>query len=900
MRVDGLAKVTGAKTFGRDLYPEDLGWSGKLWYVLLLRATHADRPYLGLDKKVFPSKRPELRPAKIVTAQDLANDNVSVLWSDSQWKFGRHWLIPEGAVAEHVGQVIAILYYDSLSAHRATAEWLRSDEKARGLVRYGNRLKGNKENDIRRLVDPLLSSVEKEPEGYYGSTHYIRIAGNPEDEFSYATGGDVKGHDPTKIDANWVKDEKDKKQRCRNLEARDARDKIEHEVAESGWTVLDRTFYIQASDPVFMEPESGLAWLDADRKILHLACGTQSPINDMANIQGSESLNLRGIFSEAVPRLKELSVDIVPYPPGGAFGGRDESGFSLYLALAAVYAPEGSVRLAYDRYEQFLCGIKSHASVVSNRLAYHKDGTPQALFSTTWLDGGGELNLTLAVVGLAALQAAGMYRIPRTAISSIGVRTEGSPAGSQRGFGIPQVTFAIESMIDEVAVSLDCDPIEFRLRHAIRKGDRDVTGNVLNHNLANTEICERALREPLWIERDTERARRNRLDLAYGVGFACCMHSFGTSRDAILVEVGFDPSGQIEIWSCGVDMGQGTATSLAIATKPLLGATATNVRMGVSTRFDDLGLSVDGKTPDPDSKRTTLKFATAQSACVTAFFHLQAVEEACKVIIDHGIRPAAEAIWGTSAEHAHWDGGCLVLEGYRPLRLAQLAAHAHEQGLVVSAMVHTYFQVKFATAEFPIDNPRKRRLIDALGVRRGGDTRLQIIDRERVEYPTEEERSYKRSLYASVGHIVAVEVHRRTGQVDVVDAVTILDAGEAHHRELLAGQAEGGFAMGLSHALLEELPPAPEGTDGSWNLHRYQIIRANQIPYGHTKLVLVPLEDESVLADGAVVRKKGIAEAVMTTVPPAVHNAIAHATGLRLNSLPMTPERVRKALIENE
>jgi CO/xanthine dehydrogenase Mo-binding subunit len=896
VRVDGYKKVTGAKTFGRDLYPEDLSWPGKLWYVLLLRATHTDRPYLGLDEKVFPRKPHDLKPAKIVTARDLADDNVGILGSDEKWTFGRHWLIPEEAVAEHVGQVIAILYYDSLVAHRAAAEWLRNDEEARDLVLYGNPRIDRREDDIRRLVDPLLGSVEKEPEGYYGSTHFIRIAGDPKDDFSYATGGDVKEHDPTKLAASQEKDEEKRK---RNLEARDARDKIEHAVAENGWKVLDRTFYTQTSDPVFMELESGLARLDAECKKLHLACGTQSPIGDISNI--------KKMFSEAVPRLKELNVEIHPYDPGGAFGGRDESSFSLYLALAAVYAPEGTVRLAYDRYEQFLCGIKSHAAVVNNRLAYDTGGTLHALFSTAWLDGGGEINLTLAVVGLAALQAGGMYRIPRTAISSIGVRTKGSPAGSQRGFGIPQVTFAIESMMDEVAVSLGCDPIRFRLRHTMRKGDRDVTGNVLNHNLGNTEICERALMEPLWIERNEERERRNRPgpdgsvpDLAYGVGFASCMESFGTSKDAILIEVGFDPSGRIEIWSCGVEMGQGTSTSLAIATEPLLGATAKIVNMGESTRFDELGLSVVSKIPDPDSKGETLKFATAQSACITAFFHLQAIEEACKVILDHGIRPAAKAIWGTSAEQARWDGNSMVLEGQRPLRLAELAAHAHKHGLVVNAMVHTYFQVRFATAAFSIDNQRKRRLIDALGVRRGGDRRLQVIDRENVQYPKEEERSYKRSLYASVGHIVAVEVHRSSGQVDVVDAVTLLDAGDVHKYELLAGQAEGGFAMGLSHALLEDLPPAPEGTDGSWNLHRYQIIRANQIPYGHTKLVLVPLEDESVLADGTAVRKKGIAEAVMTTVPPAVHNAIAHATGLRINSLPMTPERIRKALIENE
>ena len=117
--------------------------------------------------------------------------------------------------------------------------------------------------------------------------------------------------------------------------------------------------------------------------------------------------------------------------PGGGFGGRDESSLAMYLALAAFFA-DRPVRIAFDRYEQFQVGIKRHAAVVRNRLAWDRQGNLQALISTTLMDGGGEANLTMPVVGLAVLHAAGPYRIPRTALEGFGVRTPGSPSGSMR------------------------------------------------------------------------------------------------------------------------------------------------------------------------------------------------------------------------------------------------------------------------------------------------------------------------------------------------------------------------------------------------------------------------------------------------------------------------------------
>jgi CO/xanthine dehydrogenase Mo-binding subunit len=298
--------------------------------------------------------------------------------------------------------------------------------------------------------------------------------------------------------------------------------------------------------------------------------------------------------------------------------------------------------------------------------------------------------------------------------------------------------------------------------------------------------------------------------------------------------------------------------------------------------------------------RETPKLGNAMSASMTAFHHLHAIEEACGVLYDYGILPAARAIWGESSANVRWEDGCLVAEGKEPLPLTRLVARAYQDGLAVGAMVHTYYQARFATAEFEVHGVRKRRFLDALAILWGLSVDYALLDRQNVVYP-QGVSGYQRTLYASVGNLIGVEVHERSGEIRVREAVTFLDAGDPHHYALLAGQVEGGFAMGLGQALFEELPPGSGGVDGLWNLHRYQVCRANDMPLARFELVLVPLDSASVLSDAGTrprIRKKGIAEAAMTTVAPALHNAVAHAAGLRINRLPMTPERVLEALTQ--
>ncbi len=873
VRIDGLPKVLGAKLYARDLRASDMaGWPTSTLHAWLLRAEVGDRP-VKLDLQAV-QKLP-IQPVAVVTAADIVANHIKP--TNGLSSFAKCWLVPDGELPDHAWQPVAILIFERFSEMNDVRQWVLLDGNS--LLRYGPVATPSPEQDVRRLLDPLLAVRQKDAQGMGDAVHFIRIAGENDDVFSFVKNG---RHDPTAFGPAVTVE-----QRPKNLLAMQSRDAVEGTIAQSDWTTLDRTFSTQTTDPMFMEPEAGLAWHDVDAKQLHLVVGTQSPADDRDEIQALLADNACP-FRESRVRLKSCY-------PGGGFGGRDKSSFPYYLALAALFSGR-PVRLAFDRFEQFVAGIKRHASAVQCKLSFDSSGTVQALQAALLLDGGGELNLSNAVVSLTALHAAGPYRIPRTVVSARGFHSRGAPAGSMRGFGIPQATFAIESVMDEAAERLKVDPIEFRLKHSLRRGERDITGMTLDHHLGNSQICELALAEPLWKYRATEKLNRDREGLlAYGVGFAGCMEAYGTSSDAIYTAVELRSDGSIFVRSSGVDMGQGSATSVCIATAPILGRSAADIAMGETEFFDVLKMKRGEPTSDAANPRLTPKLVNSASASVTAFHLLHATEEACRVIFDHGLVPAAQQLWGGAPiAGIHWDQQNLVADGFPALSIETLAHHIHTNRLVNGAIVHTFYQHDFAQATFLVDGASVKRAVDGLAVVRGSNA--ELLDRTNPEFPGASVKTFRRTLYASAGHLVAVQVHLPTGRVRILDAITFLDAGDVHHPALLEGQVEGGLAMGLGYALLEELPSNPAGTDGSWNLHRYQVARAKHIPLDHLSLRLVPLDGENIVTGRPGQRKKGIAEATMTTVPPAVANAIAHAIGVRINSLPITPSKILEAL----
>ena len=135
--------------------------------------------------------------------------------------------------------------------------------------------------------------------------------------------------------------------------------------------------------------------------------------------------------------------------------------------------------------------------------------------------------------------------------------------------------------------------------------------------------------------------------------------------------------------------------------------------------------------------------------------------------------------------------------------------------------------------------------------------------------------------------LVRVEIERATGALRIAKAYSVLECGKALVPEIVLGQAQGGFAMGVGYALLETLPPYEDGPgNGQWNLGQYLVARGSDLPLRDLEIEVLPpvTPDEP---------PKGMAEVVMIPVVAALLNAIFDATGRRFQSLPVTQSMLK-------
>jgi CO/xanthine dehydrogenase Mo-binding subunit len=229
------------------------------------------------------------------------------------------------------------------------------------------------------------------------------------------------------------------------------------------------------------------------------------------------------------------------------------------------------------------------------------------------------------------------------------------------------------------------------------------------------------------------------------------------------------------------------------------------------------------------------------------------------------------------------------MPGLAPLSLPSIAAKAHARNDVTGAMAHAFSRWGWSRATFPIAGQTWSADIDALAVRKGGG-KYARLDRSSVKFPPTENNRFGTVYGAMCATLVRVEIERATGALRIAKAYSVLECGKALVPEIVLGQAQGGFAMGVGYALLESLPPYEGGPgNGQWNLGQYLIARGSDLPLGGLEIEVLPpvTPDEP---------PKGIAEVVMIPVVPALLNAIFDATGRRFQSLPVTQTMLKGAL----
>ncbi len=881
-RIEGMAKVTGQKIYARDFRAKDMaGWPANERVAMIVRAQDATRLFTGINLDVLPA---ELKPLRTILQPDLLTLKLELPFSMGAPASGqpgeggsctnvqtpaKQLLVQPGTQPQFYGQAVAILIFKDGQHYRAAKRILQFNPS---LVSYG-------------AVAPA-SCFEA-----YSPINYLTRYDGPSTPVGSPPFSQVQlGFESNPFAAN----------NCGhpyNTLAAQMRTLIDQSLANPAYKTFGGTFSTQVLDPMFMEPESGLAWLDSSSATMHLVLGTQATngdVNDIAVMLGSKE-----------SRVKVGQVSLYSCYPGGGFGGRDVSTFPPLLAVAAALS-DAPVRIAQDRYEQFQSGLKQLASKITHSLAVDSSGNFVAFKSQQSLPSGGNNNYSQFVAMLTAYCGLSGYNIKQAYVDATAQPSLGVVAGSMRGFGGPQASFAVESLVDAAAVSLGRDPIALREQNVLKTGDRTITGAPLTQTMKLAEICRLARSHSLWTQREQVKLEKARQGIAYGVGFALANQAYGTGTDGVMAEVSISPSGELSVRSNCVDMGNGSATTLAISTAGFAGNNAAQVQMGDVGTFAALKMTtfaplVPCPVPNPpppspwvSNPAYTASFSMSSSACLTAFHQVHVTNQATRALLDAALLPAAALLWNQPLSALQgktaWQGGALILPGslsLQPLSMAMLAAQIYSVGLPKAAMVHGLYQGTWVSASYLLSGSLRAMPIDGLALQSSASGQAwQVITRQNVIPPAPNAQLYGRSLYAPSGALVAVEINPQTGQPKVMQVELWVDAGKVLQPDLLLGQAQGGIAMGIGYALLENLPLEAGGAgDGRWNLDRYHVALASDMP---RILNITPLPTTEQTA-------KGIAEAVLCPIAPAIGNAIAHATGKRFNSLPITAAQIKGA-----
>src|SRR5437879_3124163 len=389
-RIDGVAKVTGTKLYASDFRAADLpGWPATTSHAILVRAPDATHVYTGMD---LARLKGALKPSVVVTADDLARIGTQV-----PEFYAGDLFCPPGKTPLYLGQPVALLIFEKFDAL----------DQARLALRDGTFVKFGEE------TGPVMA-----PD--HGSYRFTRVAGpSPEKPDVYSP-----------IQAGWVTPRKvqnaalpvwsplAKEMPPDYVKAAKYGEQIRAELAadDASLLVLDREFETQSVDPMFLEPECGLAWYSGKGGNLELVLGVQSPY------EAAESLAF--LLAKAGAPYKPGHINAQFAHVGGGFGGRDHTPFILYVALAAISFPGKPVRLAHDRYQQFQRGIKRHPIKMRSRIGIDRaTGLIKAFAADHVLDGGGLQNFSANVAVVAATAAIGIYDIPKVDVTTVVVHS---------------------------------------------------------------------------------------------------------------------------------------------------------------------------------------------------------------------------------------------------------------------------------------------------------------------------------------------------------------------------------------------------------------------------------------------------------------------------------------------
>ena len=540
--------------------------------------------------------------------------------------------------------------------------------------------------------------------------------------------------------------------------------------------------------------------------------------------------------------LPASHIRVIATPNGGGFGGKSDP-FNHEVVVCKLSMITGRpVKVTLTREEVFYCHRGRHPVLMKVKTGVKNDGAITAMHFQSYLDGGAYGSYGVASTFYTGALQTVTYNVPRYKFQGVRTFTNKPPCGPKRGHGTPQPRYALEVQLDKIAEQLGLDPVEIRRQHLVPPNT--VTANYLRIGSMGLGQCiDKVVEGSRWKERFSGwDPQRRKLPLGKGIGFACSSYLCGAGLPIYWnnmpqsgVQLRLDRQGGVCVMCGSTDIGQGSDSILAYIVAEVLGIDPFDIRV---------------VTADTDQTTVDLGSYSSRVTLMTGNAAIQAAERARELLV---------------------------------------MAVAEKLGVPIENLSLAERRV------FDVENPEVGvSFAEAVVL---AESKFGTIGTVGSYSPPRSPGKFKGSgvgpspAYSYSAAVAEVDVNPDTGIV-VVERVWIAhDIGRSINPMLVIGQVEGSVYMGLGEILMEEMVYRENRNV----VHKFPSMLEYKSP---TTMEMCEVETyliEDPDPNGPYGAKE-VGQGPLLPVPPAVANAVYNAVGVRIDEVPITPEKVLRAL----
>jgi 4-hydroxybenzoyl-CoA reductase alpha subunit len=536
-----------------------------------------------------------------------------------------------------------------------------------------------------------------------------------------------------------------------------------------------------------------------------------------------------------VLEMPAAHVRVIATPNGGGFGGKSDP-FNHEIAVCELSRrTHRPVKITLTREEVFYCHRGRHPVLMKIKTGVRKDGAITAMDFQTFLDGGAYGSYGVASTFYTGALQTVTYDVPRYQFRGVRCFTNKPPCGPKRGHGTPQPRFGLEIQLDKIAEELKLDPAEMRLKHLVKPFS--VTANYLRIGSMGLGQCiEKVVAGSDW------KNKHRKLAYGKGVGLACSSYICGAGLPIYWnnmphsgVQLRLDRQGGVCVQCGSTDIGQGSDSILAYIVAEVLGIDPFDIRV---------------VTADTDLTPVDLGSYSSRVTLMTGNAALQAAERARELLTMAVAEKLSVPIENLSfAERRVFD-----------VKNPEVGVTFAEAVVLAESKFGTIGTVGSYTP------PRSPGKFKGAGV---GPS----------------------PAYSYSAAIAEVDVDPETGFVTVERVYIGHDIGQSINPMLVMGQVEGSVYMGLGEALMEEMTYRANRNV----VHKFPSLLEYKSPTTLEMCDVLTYLIEDADPNGPFGAKE-VGQGPLLPVMPAVANAVYDAVGVRIDEVPITPEKVLTAL----